>query len=85
MFKGLKARLKERFDEFALKMTCAKESAVATLSDDFGGVQIGLAVKIIIGVVIGALVLGGIYVLWENVIMPRLEGEVNSMFGHSSP
>jgi hypothetical protein len=42
---------------------------------------VDLAVKIIIGVVIGALVLAGLIVLWNTVIMPRLGNEINDMFG----
>jgi hypothetical protein len=41
---------------------------------------IDTAVKIIIGVVIGALVLAGLVVLWNTVIMPRLNTEINGMF-----
>jgi hypothetical protein len=43
--------------------------------------HVDTAVKIIIGVVIGALVLAGLILLWNNVIMPRLNTEVVGMFG----
>jgi hypothetical protein len=43
--------------------------------------HVDTAVKIIIGVVIGALVLAGLILLWNTVIMPRLNTEIGSMFG----
>jgi hypothetical protein len=55
--------------------------AKTRLADTTGEGHIDVAVKIIIGVVIGALVLAGITLLWNNVIMPRLNGEINNMFG----
>ncbi|MCL2076844.1 MAG: DUF6133 family protein [Oscillospiraceae bacterium] len=73
-------KAKESVDRAYTKIICAKQNAMTVLSDETGDIQIGLAVKIIIGVVIGALVLAGVYALWENVIMPRLGNEVNEMF-----
>ncbi|MCL1866568.1 MAG: DUF6133 family protein [Oscillospiraceae bacterium] len=49
--------------------------------DTSGEGYIDTAVKIIIGVVVGALVLAGLIVLWNTVIMPRLGTEVTGMFG----
>jgi len=51
------------------------------LTDTTGEGHVDVAVKIIIAVVIGALVLAGITVLWNTVIMPRLNSEINAMFG----
>lgn len=55
-------------------------SAKNKLTDTTGDGYIDTAIKIIIGVVIGALVLAGLLLLWNNVIMPRLNSEVNNMF-----
>ena len=37
-------------------------------------------VKIIIGVVVGAVILGGMYALFNGVILPRLNTEIQGMF-----
>ena len=37
-------------------------------------------VKILIAVVIGALLLAGLYFLFNNVIMPKVNTEVNDLF-----
>ena len=74
-------KIKNRFITAQIKAHCFKERARAKLTDNAGDGHIDVAVKIIIGVVIGALVLAGITVLWNSVIMPRLNSEINDMFG----
>ena len=37
-------------------------------------------VKIIIGVVVGAVILGGMYALFDTVILPTLETRIEGMF-----
>ena len=39
-------------------------------------------VKIIIGVVDGAVILGGMYALFNGVILPRLNTEIQNMFNY---
>ena len=39
-------------------------------------------VKIIIGVVVGAVILGGMYALFKGVILPRLNTEIQNMFNY---
>jgi len=44
---------------------------------------IDTGVKIIIGVVVGAVVLGGLYALFDGVILPTLETEIEGMFNYA--
>ena len=37
-------------------------------------------VKIIIGVVVGAVILGGMYALFDTIILPTLETRIEGMF-----
>ena len=39
-------------------------------------------VKIIIGVVVGAVILAGMYALFNGVILPRLNTEIQNMFNY---
>ena len=39
-------------------------------------------VKIIIGVVVGSVILGGMYALFNGVILPRLNTEIQNMFNY---
>lgn len=43
---------------------------------------IDTAVKILIGVVIGALILGGLYVLFSTTILPTLNQRIIDMFNY---
>lgn len=54
------------------------------LSNKRGEGHIDTAVKIIIAVVIGALVLGGLYLLFSNVILPQLNSEVGDMMDYGT-
>ena len=44
---------------------------------------IDTGVKIIIGVVVGAVILGGLYALFKTVIIPRLNTEILEMFNYA--
>ena len=45
---------------------------------------IDTGVKIIIGVVVGAVILGGLYALFNGVILPRLNTEIGEMFNYTA-
>jgi hypothetical protein len=76
--------LKNKINKFSIKArvyaVTLRDGAKKRLSDTTGEGYIDTAIKIIIGVVIGALVLAGLVALWNLVIMPRLNTEVTEMF-----
>lgn len=45
---------------------------------------IDTGVKIIIAVVVGAVILAGLYALFDNVILPRLNTEIQNMFNYTA-
>ena len=51
------------------------------LEDKFGEGYIDTAVKMIIAVVIGALLLGGLYFIFNDMILPGLAERIQDMFG----
>ena len=55
----------------------------ATLENAKGEGYIDTGVKIIIGVVVGAVILGGLYALFDNVILPTLETRIGGMFDYA--
>lgn len=57
--------------------------AKTALQNKSGEGYIDTAVKIIIGVVIGALILGGLYALFNNVVIPNLNTEIGDMFNYA--
>ena len=54
-----------------------------TLADNRGEGFIDTAIKILIGVVIGALVLGGLYLLFSSTVLPTLTQRVTEMFNYN--
>lgn len=41
------------------------------------------AIKILIAVVIGALILGGVYMIWGDTLLPNLQQKITDMFNYS--
>ena len=71
IFKAIMAREAAREKALILK---------ARMLDTTGDGYIDVAVKIIIAVVIGGLLLGGLIVLFNTVIMPRINTEITDLF-----
>ena len=55
----------------------------AVLEGKFGEMYIDTAVKMIIAVVIGALLLSGLYLIFNDMILPGLAERIQDMFGSS--
>lgn len=53
------------------------------LSNNKGEGYIDTAVKILIAVVLGALLLAGLYALFGNVVMPTLTKRIQEMFNYA--
>lgn len=68
---GMKARL------FGLQ---AKQKAVAVLSRNNGEGFVDTALKILISVVVGALLLAGLYMLFKDTLLPTLTQRVIELF-----
>ena len=57
--------------------------AVNLLKDKKGENYVDTAVKILIAVVIGALLLAGLYALFGEVVMPTLTKRIQEMFNYA--
>lgn len=75
IFKAIMAREAAREKALALK---------ARMFDTTGEGYVDTAVKIIIAVVIGALLMAGLVALFNTVIMPRVNTEVEDLFNAGS-
>lgn len=65
----------------------ATELAIRTktaLASKSGEGYIDTAVKIIIGVVVGGVILVGLYALFNGVVFPRLNTEIGNMFDYTA-
>ncbi len=64
-----------------VKVQAAKTQMV--LANNRGDGYIDTAVKILIAVVLGALLLAGLYALFGDVVMPTLTNKIKGMFNYA--
>ena len=72
--------MKKFFNKVQNKANSLAIRAKSTLDNARAEGYIDTGVKIIIGVVVGAVILGGLYALFDNVILPTLETRIDGMF-----
>ena len=75
--------MKKFFDKIKNKANSLAVSAKTTLANAKAEGYIDTGVKIIIGVVVGAVILAGLYALFNTVIIPRLNTEIQGMFNYA--
>ena len=75
--------MKNRMNKLAGKMNSMMICAHAALTDRGGEGYVDTAVKILMAVVIGALVLAGLYALFGDVVMPTLTERIQEMFDYA--
>ena len=75
--------MKKFFNKVQNKANALAIRAKSTLDNAKAEGYIDTGVKIIIGVVVGAVILGGLYALFDNVILPTLETRIDGMFDYA--
>ena len=75
----MKRIMKKVSNELTTKVVLAK----AAIRNNHGEGYIDTAVKILIAVVLGALLLAGLYALFGDVVMPTLEQRIRNMFNYA--
>ena len=75
--------MKKFFNKVQNKANELAIRAKSTIDNARAEGYIDTGVKIIIGVVVGAVILGGLYALFNGVILPRLNAEIGEMFNYA--
>ena len=75
--------MKKFFNKVQSKANELAIRAKSTLDNAKAEGYIDTGVKIIIGVVVGAVILGGLYALFNGVILPTLETRIEGMFDYA--
>jgi hypothetical protein len=75
--------MKKFFNKVQNKANELAIRAKSTIDNARAEGYIDTGVKIIIGVVVGAVILGGLYALFNTVIIPRLNTEILEMFNYA--
>ena len=74
--KNFKSKIQAKANSLAIRAKTTIENVKAEGYVDTG-------VKIIIAVVVGAVILGGLYALFDTVILPTLETRIDGMFDYA--
>ena len=75
--------MKKLFNKIQNKMNGLAIRAKATIENVKAEGYVDTGVKIIIAVVVGAVILAGLYALFNTVIIPRLNTEILEMFNYA--
>ena len=75
--------MKKLFKSIRNKANSVAISAKTALESKSGEGYIDTGVKIIIGVVIGGVILAGLYALFNTTIIPTLTTKITNMFSYS--
>ena len=74
--------MKKLFNFIKNKKEAAKKAVAQTIASVKAEGYVDTGVKIIIGVVIGGVILAGLYTLFNGTIMPTLQSEMSGMFNY---
>jgi len=75
--------MKKLINSIKNKVNSAIISARTAIESTSGEGYIDTGVKIIIGVVIGGVILAGLYLLFNSTIMPTLSSKIQGMFNYA--
>lgn len=66
-----------------VKAAMIRTKTISILSDECGTGYIDQAVTILIAIVLGALLLAGLYALFGDVVLPTLTRKIQEMFNYA--
>lgn len=75
--------MKKFFNSIKNKLGKAFANVKATVESTTGEGYIDTGVKIIIGVVVGGVILAGLYALFNTTIIPTLTEKISGMFNYA--
>ena len=76
--------MKKLRQKYLLKFVNAREKIKARLSDNSGQGDIVVAIICLLSVVLGALILAGLYALMDDTVLPTLTQKIQEMFNYSN-
>ena len=79
----VKAICKKAKDSLEAKTAVMKANAHTTFDGTVAEAYVDTGVKILIAVVIGALLLAGLYVLFNTTIMPTVTTKIQGLFNYA--
>ena len=81
--KKLFSKIKRKANAFATKLQCLFFRTQTAIANHTGEGFVDSGVKILIAVVIGALLLAGLYALFNTTILPTLTTKIKALFNYA--
>lgn len=75
--------MKKAISFIKAKAAMSRSKTISIFSDESGAGYIDQAILILTSVVLGALLLAGLYALFGDVVLPRVEQEITRMFNYA--
>lgn len=75
--------MKNKILKLMVKTKLMKDKIMGVLRDNSGQGAVDVAVVCLLSVVLGALILAGLYALMGDTVMPSLKEKIESMFNYS--
>lgn len=69
--------------KYLLKIVNTRDKIKARLSDNSGQGAIDVAIICLLSVVLGALILAGLYALMDDTVLPTLTTKIQEMFNYT--
>lgn len=76
--------MKKLRQKYLLKFVNVRDKIKARLLDNSGQGAIDVAIICLLSVVLGALILAGLYALMDDTVLPTLTQKIQEMFNYSN-
>ena len=71
-------------NRLGMKLALRKSNFISKLKDNSGQGAVDTAIIVLISIVLGALILAGLYALIDGEVMPTLSQRIKDMFNYSN-
>lgn len=76
--------MKNKMMRYAIKAKLFKDKFISTIRDNSGQGAVDVAIVCLLSVILGALILAGLYALMGDTILPTLTTKIQEMFNYTN-
>mgnify|MGYP004540197223 CR=1 FL=1 len=76
--------MRNKMMRYAIKAKLFKDKFISTMRDNSGQGAVDVAIVCLLSVILGALILAGLYALMKDTILPTLTTKIQEMFNYTN-
>lgn len=76
--------MKNKMMRYAIKAKIFKDKFISTIRDNSGQGAVDVAIVCLLSVILGALILAGLYALMGDTVLPTLTTKIQEMFNYTN-